>query len=135
MRPGKCFVEPTINVLVFQRRDPMAEEDKQKDLIVERDERFKNRAAAWQSIVVIIAIIIGGGWTLYRYRTLGEREKAIAELEKEKNALATQATVDIVVRAQQEHPVSSSGYFVGATVHIANKGTRDVSLEFNSNGN
>ena len=34
----------------------MAEEDKQKDLIAERDERFKNRAAAWQSIVVIIAI-------------------------------------------------------------------------------
>lgn len=42
---------------------------------------FSARASGIQAVLLSVGIIIGGLWTLYRFRTLGESKRAKAELE------------------------------------------------------
>jgi len=45
-------------------------------------ERFKNLCSAFQSIVISLAVVVGGGWTLYTFTKLRTIEKAQAELNQ-----------------------------------------------------
>jgi hypothetical protein len=44
-------------------------------------ERFKNITGAIQSLVVSVAVLVGGGWTLFEYNSLRSAEKARLEVE------------------------------------------------------
>lgn len=102
-------------------------------MMIKDHERFSKIAAGVQSIIISLAVAIGGLWTFYTFRSLRSVEKAKAELEE---ATFKRAILDIEVnstllngkRARQK---SKSGnlipFLVDIVVTISNRGnTHDV---------
>jgi hypothetical protein len=85
-------------------------------------EGFKNLAAGIQSWIISIAVLVGGGWTLYTFVVLEATKRA----EKE---LFTQAQVNIKVHARQEALESGEPCMV-AIVEVTNTGGRNVFLDY-----
>jgi hypothetical protein len=84
-------------------------------------ENFKNIAAGIHSIVIVLALIVGGIWTLWTFSSLGERQKAQDELFK-------QAVLDIIVDCKQEQ--LNNDDYIHANVKIVNHGKRNTFLDF-----
>ena len=78
---------------------------------------FYNVAKGVQSIVITLAVIIGGIWTVYTFSVLGTAEKAKLELFK-------QAAFEIDVNAKYETTGEKSFYILGI-ITITNKGNRN----------
>jgi hypothetical protein len=93
-------------------------------------ETLKNITGAIQSIVLSIAIIIGGIWTAYTFSALRTREKAEADLKYEESERLRQTSVglEIIIDARQEQLPSSEGHFISALVKLTNKGNRSMPL-------
>lgn len=85
-------------------------------------ESFKNLAAGIQSWVFSLALLVGGGWTLYTFVTLDLAKRA----EKE---LFAQAQVNVDVAARQEFRENGDPCIV-ATVKVTNAGGRNVFLDY-----
>ena len=45
------------------------------------NERCKNTAAGIQSLILALAVVVGGGWALFRFASLEETDRVAAELE------------------------------------------------------
>jgi hypothetical protein len=89
-------------------------------------ERTKNLAAAAQSIVLAIAVIVGGGWTLYRYWNDDSFEAKVRGEQLEKAAFA-QGNLELAM--QLSDPLAQSGtYHVDGVVRMKNIGTKPVRL-------
>jgi hypothetical protein len=87
-------------------------------------ESFKNLAAGVQSWVLTIAVLVGGGWTLWTFRTLQVEERA-------KKELFAQAQINVDVTAKEEL-VPSGSSVITATVKVTNTGGRNVLLDYGS---
>jgi hypothetical protein len=88
-------------------------------------ERFKDLSAAVQSCVVSIAVLVGGGWTLYTFIATDEAEQA-------RRRLFQQAQILIKITASYL-PFEEKKHCIASVVAITNTGTRDVFLDY-SNG-
>jgi hypothetical protein len=107
-------------------------------------ERFKNIAAGIQSFALVLAIAVGGGWTMYTFGALHQAESAKAQLRAQLNqaemakaqlraqlkALKEIRTINIAIKpAQIEVPDDETRYIL-AMVEITNVGNHPEILEF-----
>jgi hypothetical protein len=89
---------------------------------------FKDLCAGFQSIAIVVAAFLGGGWALFRFFSLREldkarleHEKARLEREKVKRELAQQAV--IVVELVAESFDIDGSYFLHVRVVMRNIGS------------
>ena len=97
-------------------------------------ERIKNIAAAMQSVVVALALVVGGIWTLITFSALGESRKAHLEVAELEGKLRRQAAVEIRVDASQDSLPGDPGRYIFSVVSIVNSGSRAVNLSFPPDG-
>ena len=64
-------------------------------------EDFNNLAAGIQSLLVGLAVLVGGGWALFRFFSLKEIKKATADLEKAKRDLQQRGHLQVEMHATQ----------------------------------
>jgi len=116
-------------------------------------ERFKNLTAGIQSLVISIAVVIGGVWTLYTFSKLGQASKAQAELaelefkiksqtaaERKVQAelaelefkIKRQTAVEISLEACQHALPGDSSYYVSVIAVIKNVGSRNANLQYSN---
>src|SRR5262245_18699866 len=60
-------------------------------MVIKDHERFAHLASGFQSIVIAIAVVVGGVWTAWTFSTLKSAERARSELEKAKLELEVQS--------------------------------------------
>jgi hypothetical protein len=96
----------------------------------------KAQAAAIQSIVLAIGVIIGGFWTLATFSLLGQKGKAdleIATLEQQRAKLEVNAlqrgVVNIDVEAKQIS-LPDQGLFISVVARLSNGGIQNTFLDF-----
>jgi len=87
-------------------------------------EHFKNLADGIQSIIIALGVLIGGGWALFRFRTLKDIEKAKADLEKLKRDLLERGNLKIEMQASQFDASDGSVQYISITLVITNVGNR-----------
>ncbi|WP_438404315.1 hypothetical protein [Aeromonas hydrophila] len=61
---------------------------------------IKNLAAAFQSISLVIAIVIGGGWALFQFFSMRNIEKAQAELKKLQHETNVHGVIELSIIAK-----------------------------------
>jgi hypothetical protein len=93
-------------------------------------EGFKDLSAAFQNCVVSIAVLVGGGWTLYRFIATHEVERAQNEVERAKFASAKE-TGSLLIKVNPTDVVLDDGkHCIASIVGITNNGMRDVFLDY-----
>ncbi len=85
-------------------------------------ERFKNILTGLQSIVLTMAILIGGIWTLVTFDALEEAEIAKAQSEKLARELAERRVLNIQMEASQIMLPDDPARYILATVRFENIG-------------
>jgi hypothetical protein len=85
---------------------------------------IKDVAAAFQSIAVAGAIIIGGLWALFRFRALNEIERARAELNQLRRSLQQQASVNVSIVVTVMPNTRSSTRCASIVVSLKNIGSQ-----------
>jgi hypothetical protein len=93
-------------------------------------ERFKNIAAGMQSLALVLAIAIGGGWTIYTFRSLNQAQMAEAQLRAQLKALKEKRTVNITIKPSQIEVPNDETRYILAMVEITNVGNHPEILEF-----
>ncbi len=93
-------------------------------------ERTKNIAAAVQSGVITLSVIVGAGWTLYTFKALRMRYKAEAEIRKLELETDVQGVVDVEVKAEQVSLPNDTGTSIKIGVQLKNVGNRNLALAF-----
>ena len=119
-------------------------------------EEFVTLMKGIESLVVSLAVLIGGGWAWYTFRALGERNRAKAEIEnlelrnrkgleeieglqisQQKLELEVQkleqearagGVIEISIEASQQTLPNDSSCYISVTVEIVNKGKRNTRL-------
>ncbi|HSE87285.1 MAG TPA: hypothetical protein VLJ79_13765, partial [Candidatus Binatia bacterium] len=91
--------------------------------------RFKDLASAAQSVAVVVAVVIGGIWTLYVFTSLAQREKAELDvkkalLEKAKQELQPRAILDIKLSISQPDWPKQPKPLVQVIITAKNNGNR-----------
>jgi len=84
---------------------------------------FRDCAQGAQSIVILIAVVVGGLWTLFTFTALGSRKRAQRELFE-------QAVVTLVTEAIQIQVPDSDLLTVAVTTTMTNTGNRNVYVDF-----
>jgi hypothetical protein len=90
-------------------------------------------------IVLSVAIVVGGSWTLITFWTLRSRNKAESELAKieleietAKKKLFEQAIIDIGLISKQEMVEGASDLIIALNAKFTNKGNRNTNLDFSN---
>lgn len=86
-----------------------------------RAETFSKVSQGVQSIVVTLAVIIGGVWTVYTFSVLGTTEKAKLELFQ-------QAVLDVSLSARQESIGGDERFYIIGEAVLTNKGNRNTMI-------
>lgn len=95
-------------------------------------ERFTKWVTVIQSIVVTIAIVIGGGWTLYSFRATKAVEKAALDLEIAK---ARKPLIELSIEAKGYLGTDPGGgnkdthRFIQAVVNLKNAGNTPIDVD------
>jgi hypothetical protein len=96
-------------------------------------ERFQQLTSGFQNIVITIAVVVGGMWTLFTFQALKTREKAKLDLEI---AQYRRAALDVIIKAeyvdQSESAPHPQSHFIVATVQLVNRGTVHTEVNVNS---
>jgi hypothetical protein len=114
--------------------------------MIKNDERFNNLASGFQSIVLAIAVIIGGAWTLGTFYLLRQREQAKLELiqiekqieasdtqlKKLKYDLKTSPALDIQITGTSVPIPGEKGWFLLSTVSLKNLGNQTAILDLSN---
>ncbi len=85
-------------------------------------EDFNNLASGIQSILVGIAVLVGGGWTLFRFFSLKEIKKAKAELEKTKRDLQKRGHLEIEMTATEMFSSDFTEKYIYLSLNVKNVG-------------
>lgn len=95
-------------------------------------EKFKNIALGIQSIILSLAVIVGGIWTLYTFNTLNQIESSKNELEQRKRQL-NKIPVNFEIKTIQleKNSLDKKGLIV--QVVITNNSEFTVFIELNKN--
>jgi hypothetical protein len=83
---------------------------------------FKDISAGLQSLAIVLAALLGGGWALFQFFSLGAIEKARLELEKIKKDLLQRGV--IAVELVTESFEVEGSYFLHVVVTMRNIGSR-----------
>ena len=84
--------------------------------------QFKDLAAGIQSILVAIAVLVGGAWALFRFFSLKEVKKATAELQKIRQELQSRGHLQITIDAKDLHSKEPKSSYINLTLTITNVG-------------
>lgn len=95
-------------------------------------ERFNNISAGIQSIVISIAVIVGGIWSAYTFKSLLSIEKAEAELTAAQKAIKGIPSLDVSLEIKQFRKLSGKKTGVLVEVKLQNTGSRYVTLDLTS---
>jgi hypothetical protein len=90
-------------------------------------DRFAKICAGFQSIALIIAVVIGGIWTRYTFITLNSAGKANAELQKVRAENQRQPVLWMDITSAQ-HESRAGGYDLTVDVLIENKGAVNTKI-------
>lgn len=90
-------------------------------------ERFRNIAAGAQSIVIVVAVIVGGFWSAF---VLNDVAKSKNELEKLRRDIAGSIALEIGISVQQLNQEESGPIPLIVSVNVDNPGTRHVYFNF-----
>ncbi|MEW8492475.1 MAG: hypothetical protein AB2604_01620 [Candidatus Thiodiazotropha taylori] len=92
-------------------------------------EKAKNVAATIQSIVLSLAVIIGGGWSAWEFYKLRTVEKAKLQLDVLEKTREQKAILNISLDAKKKDLKDGKKY-IEVNVRIENKGLRDAYLDY-----
>lgn len=87
-------------------------------------EDFSNLASAIESIVVAIAVVVGGVWTLIRFSALGSIQKAKADLEATRRKLRERGIFNFTMEATQLTDNTTTDRQIVVSVRVQNDGNR-----------
>lgn len=82
---------------------------------------FKDLSAGFQSIAIVVATLLGGGWALFQFFSLRALDKARLELEKVKRELVQQGV--LVIELITESFDIAGSYFLHVRVVMRNIGS------------
>lgn len=91
-------------------------------------ERFKDISAGIQSIVVAVAIVIGGVWTAYTFGVLRSVEEAKAKIES-----LTAPSLSISIDTERVKSISTNRIGLIVRVRVENTGGQHVNLDLLQN--
>ncbi len=91
-------------------------------------ERFKNILNGVQSLVLSVAVVVGGVWTLLVFDVLEQVERARAELDVLRKQAAQQPAMEVEIEAEEVYLEGGNRPYLSARVKIANVGTRNARL-------
>ena len=91
---------------------------------------FKDLADAIQSIVLTLAVVIGGLWTAYRFWSLQEIRKAKAELIGLQKTLTERGTLSISIEANSVKRLDGNGYYINVKASFTNVGNQTEVLKW-----
>lgn len=92
---------------------------------------FKNITEGWKNIVLLVAIVIGGGWSLYVFNSKLEVENAKAQLEKTRQELDLAPVVTASIDSSYFR--AEDGYFIKVQVVLKNKGRETGHIYYKNN--
>ena len=100
---------------------------------------IKEFAYVAQSLAVAVAVLVGGGWALFRHYSLrsiqhakADLEKTRVEIEKAHRTLLERGIVNIELRAEQF--LSGDDYLIGIQVTLRNTGSGTEVLDWSKSG-
>jgi hypothetical protein len=95
---------------------------------------FSNVTSGIQSVVITVAVVIGGIWALYRFSTLKEIARAKAELQEIQKRLFERGILDIQVQENEIGHMGESIHYVKMDVTIHNTGNRTEVINWSKSG-
>jgi hypothetical protein len=102
--------------------------------MIKDHDRFNKISGGLQSVVVSIAVLVGGGWTLYSFISLDIVAKAKADLEKTRaelsDVLQKQAVLETTIASVQGPRSANGDYHLAVTVTLQNKGARNTEIQW-----
>lgn len=115
-----------------------------REAMIQNDERFKNLASGCQSIMLAVAVLIGGIWTLSTFYLLRQKEQAEldliqlrkqietsgAELKKINYELKTLPALNIQITGSSAPLPNGNGWYLLSTVSVQNLGNQTATLDF-----
>jgi len=89
---------------------------------------FKDFSAGLESLAIVVATFLGGGWALYQFFSLRALDKAKVDLEKARMDLVQRGilVIDLVTESFQSH----GSYFLHVQVAIRNIGNRSETIDW-----
>lgn len=99
-------------------------------LHIDDADRFQKIAAGLQATILSLAVVIGGGWTLYTFNSQLQVENAQAQVQKLRRELDGEPKLEVSIDAKQIESVEKSRYLIVGTVNVRNVGTSNTSLTF-----
>ena len=97
-------------------------------------EEFSQFASALQSIAVIVGVIVGAFWALFRFGKLKEIEKSSAELEALKQSMRERGAVNVELSLTQFNENSDHNKFVKVVAKVNNFGNVAEVLDWSDGG-
>lgn len=97
-------------------------------------ERFNRIATGVQALVVAVAVVVGGGWALYRFESLEEIERARAELEQVRRELRERGVLNLTLRVATLDATGDRARLVRVEVGVENVGDRSELIEWAKSG-
>lgn len=96
---------------------------------------LKELANVFQSVAVGVAVLVGGGWALFRYfslrsiqRAQADLEKTRVELERARRTLQERGIIEIALEAKQMF--LGNDYLIGVCVTLRNTGSGTEVLDW-----
>lgn len=106
-----------------------------KGLVLKMDhDKFNKIASGIQALVVAIAVVIGGIWTLYTFASLNQIEKASADLEQSRRDLRERGILDIKLEPKQISNVKDRFRYITIDVTLHNTGNRTEIINWDKSG-
>ena len=97
-------------------------------------EKFNKITSGIQALVLSVAVIVGGIWTLYTFGSLKQIDKAKTELEQMRRSLRERGILNITLQPSQFRDSKSSRLYVLVKVSIQNTGNRTEVIDWKKSG-
>lgn len=99
------------------------------------DERFKNLASGIQSIIVAIAVVIGGLWTFITFNALQTIKSAMLGISEQEKALQQQVSIELEIGVRRIASLpNDNNYLLCAIVSIRNAGNKSTTVNLDPRG-
>ena len=91
-------------------------------------DHFKDFSAGLESLAIVVATFLGGGWALYQFFSLRALDKAKLELEKARKALVERGILVIDLVTESFH--SNGSHFLHVQVNMRNVGNTSETIDW-----
>lgn len=96
-------------------------------------ERFQKIASGVQAALVSVAVVIGGGWTLYTFNSQLQVENARAQVQKLKREIEAEPKIEIAIEPRQLPTVKHGQFILAGVIAIKNTGNATTALLLEGN--